>query len=413
MQRKHIGVIGVAAAVVLAAGTLISWVTPAVRAQMDGRQHGPMGQHGPGGHGPMGPQGGPPGPMGPGMGPQGGQQGPMGPGAGMPMDMARHFIEEMIPHHEDAVVMADLALAQAEHPELRELATAIKRVQTEEIEQMRGWYRQWYGTDVPPSSMPGMHAMPDPRRIDGAQPFDKAFIEDMVPHHQMAVMMTTMAEPRISQPELKALVAAMRVSQSAEIDQMRGWYEAWYGAPVPDSHGMMGQGMGPMGQGGQMGGMPHHGMGPHGMGPQQGRMARGAIRALTEADVQAIRAGEGAGLAMAAELNGLPGPRHVLDAASSLALTPEQTQAIQAIFEAMHTAARPAGDRYLAAQESLEADLRAGRITSETLRERLTTVEQLRTELALIHIEAHLRTAAMLSSEQREQYELGRGRDDR
>jgi uncharacterized protein (DUF305 family) len=177
------------------------------------------------------------------------------------MDMTRHFIEEMIPHHEDAVIMADLALAQAEHAELRELASAIKRVQTDEIAQMREWYRQWYGTDVPASSMPGMHTMPDPQHIDGAQPFDKAFIEEMIPHHQMAVMMTTMAEHGVNKPELKALVIAMRTSQSAEIDQMRRWYEAWYGAPVPDSHGPLGQGMEPMAHGDQMGIPPQHGMG--------------------------------------------------------------------------------------------------------------------------------------------------------
>jgi uncharacterized protein (DUF305 family) len=173
----------------------------------------------------------------------------MGPGAGqgMPMDMARHFIEEMIPHHEDAVVMADLALNQSEHTELRELAATIKRVQTEEIEQMREWYQQWYGSAVPPSSM--SHAMPgmadhDPRAIDGARPFDKAFIEDMIPHHQMAVMMSTMAQRGVSQPELLTLLASIRTSQAAEIEQMRAWYQGWYGAPVPSTSAMPGHDMG-------------------------------------------------------------------------------------------------------------------------------------------------------------------------
>ena len=56
---------------------------------------------------------------------------------GMVADIDRHFIEQMIPHHEDAVLMAELALTKAEHPELRELAANIKGDQSREIDQMR------------------------------------------------------------------------------------------------------------------------------------------------------------------------------------------------------------------------------------------------------------------------------------
>jgi Spy/CpxP family protein refolding chaperone len=112
---------------------------------------------------------------------------------------------------------------------------------------------------------------------------------------------------------------------------------------------------------------------------------------------------------MVAEMNGLPGPRHVLDAAASLSLTDTQISAVQEVFNAMHATALPAGERFLAAQEALEADLRAGQVTSETLRSRLSGVEQLRTELALVHITAHLRTAAILTPEQRARYDIVRG----
>jgi uncharacterized protein (DUF305 family) len=265
MRKRYGAIVGVLAASILGAGSLFYLGGGLARAQAAPDQHGsmshhgPMGQHGTmGQHGQMGQDGamsqmgqhGRMGQHGPMRQTEPGGHGPMGPGSsqGMPMDMARHFIEEMIPHHEDAVVMADLALNQAEHPELRELAEAIKRVQTEEIEQMRQWYQQWYGSAVPASSM--SHAMPgmadhDARAIDGAQPFDKAFIEDMIPHHQMAVMMSTMAQRGVEQPELKALLASIRASQAAEIEQMRGWYQAWYGTPVPSNamseHPMMGR----------------------------------------------------------------------------------------------------------------------------------------------------------------------------
>jgi uncharacterized protein (DUF305 family) len=164
-----------------------------------------------------------------------------GPGVGATVDAARWFIEEMIPHHEDAVAMADLALTRAEHQEIKDLAAAIKTSQTREIAQMRAWYQQWYGTLPQGSRMP--HRW-DTRTLTGAQPFDRAFIEQMVPHHQMAVMMATMALPRVEQPELRQLLLSIIGDQSSEISSMGQWYRAWYGGPVPGmGPGMMGGGM--------------------------------------------------------------------------------------------------------------------------------------------------------------------------
>jgi uncharacterized protein (DUF305 family) len=161
-------------------------------------------------------------------------------------DSDRRFIEVLIPHHQDAVDMADLALARAEHPEVRELATAIEATQTEEIAQMTAWYRAWYGADVPPSrmgagpgagrgfagrgrmgdpaGMKGMTGRRDPAALTRAQPFDKAFIEQMVPHHQMAVMLSAMTLPGARRPELIALLRSIVAGQSAEIRQLRAWY---------------------------------------------------------------------------------------------------------------------------------------------------------------------------------------------
>src|SRR3990167_6312526 len=61
----------------------------------------------------------------------------------------RHFIEQMIPHHDDAITMAELALTRAKRPEIKNLATAIVTAQTKENNQMRTWYQDWYGQDVP------------------------------------------------------------------------------------------------------------------------------------------------------------------------------------------------------------------------------------------------------------------------
>ncbi|MDP8923129.1 MAG: DUF305 domain-containing protein [Chloroflexota bacterium] len=374
-----------------------------------------------GGHGPM-----------MGRGPMwGGSSDQVGPRAGSPTDPAAHFIEEMIPHHEDAVVMADLALARAEHQEIRDLATTIKQTQTAEIEQMRRWYREWYGSEVRPSRMANMPMMGghDAATLDGAQPFDKAFIEAMIPHHQMAVMMSTHMQVGIDKPELHDLLQSIAASQAAEIDQMRQWYQEWYGTPVPSQASGAGSGGARMpahgmdpgtGTGMHHTGMPHHAAGaPAGAdsamagrerSPHAGTFdPNSTIRALTPSEIADIRAGAGAGLARAAELNGYPGPRHVLDLADRLGLSEEQRLAVQGVYDRMAATAPAAGQRFLDAQARLEEDLRAGTLTTEVLPTRITEAGQLQSALQSIHLEAHLATAAILTPEQIAAYDDARG----
>jgi uncharacterized protein (DUF305 family) len=159
--------------------------------------------------------------------------GMMGGGTG---DIDRHFIEQMIPHHQDAVDMADLAIGKAQHPELKALAENIKRDQTREIEQMRDWYRSWYGDDPSNANDSGMmgggmmgmmHDDVDLQDLSDSDDFDKEFIEQMIPHHEMAIMMARMLEMRSDRPEMQELARTIIRTQSNEIDQMRSWYEDW------------------------------------------------------------------------------------------------------------------------------------------------------------------------------------------
>lgn len=180
----------------------------------------------------------------------------------------RRFIIMMIPHHEDAIAMADLALTRAKHPEIKKLAQAIKTTQTRENQQMASWYKSWYGTAVPtwqPGTGMGMGRMgmqrgwaqtqppstnpnqPSPARGLGngncmgftdlealrqASDFDRAFIEQMIPHHEMGVMMAQMALARGQHPEIQSLAQAIIQGQTAEIAQMQQWYQSWYGSPT-------------------------------------------------------------------------------------------------------------------------------------------------------------------------------------
>ena len=168
-----------------------------------------------------------------------------GPGAmGLPMGMRpadQRFIVMMIPHHDGAIAMADLALTRARRPEIKALAQRIKASQSEENAQMRRWYRQWFGAAVPAwtlggpgsglgmgmgSGMPGMATSLE--ALKAAPDFDRAFIEQMIPHHRMGVMMASHAQWNSQHPELRRLQAAMVTAQSREIGQMEQWYRRWY-----------------------------------------------------------------------------------------------------------------------------------------------------------------------------------------
>lgn len=153
-----------------------------------------------------------------------------------------HFIEQMIPHHEDAITMAKLAQTKAQKSEVKQLADNIIISQGKEIDQMKTWYKNWFGKNVPASNqvmnqhgMMGGNSMhmgmmgneSDMTRLEAEADFDKAFIEEMIPHHQMAVMMASMLKGGTQRQEMKKLADDIIAAQSEEIDQMRQWYTDW------------------------------------------------------------------------------------------------------------------------------------------------------------------------------------------
>ncbi|MDQ3695504.1 MAG: hypothetical protein M3464_18075 [Chloroflexota bacterium] len=133
------------------------------------------------------------------------------------------------------------------------------------------------------------------------------------------------------------------------------------------------------------------------------------IRALTPEEIGQIERGEGAGFALPAELNGVPGPSHVLTMADELGLSSVQHTQVQAIFDEMRAAVIPAGARYLAAQQVLEADFRASTLTETDLPGRIADVFGREGELVAAHLLAHLQTAQMLTPAQIADYNRLRG----
>ena len=172
-------------------------------------------------------------------------------GCGSTMDHEAHmssakptdpmFTAEMIPHHQAAVDMSAYAATRAEHPELKALAANISSAQASEIALMKrvGKQNGWDpNAKMDHSNMEGMseHEMGmdmDPTELKTAKPFDKAYIAMMVPHHEGAIRMANHELSKGSNPEIKALAKRIISSQTVQIQQMKQWYQDWYGVRVP------------------------------------------------------------------------------------------------------------------------------------------------------------------------------------
>ena len=151
--------------------------------------------------------------------------------------------------------------------------------------------------------------------------------------------------------------------------------------------------------------------GGHGHDPAYKEQHVAGARGLSARELDDLRAGRGMGLARAAELNGYPGPRHVLDAAAdgALTLTAEQRRAVETVFAAMEREARRLGDRVVADEQALEAAFRTGAMTEAELAERVRRLAAVQGELREVHLRAHLATRAVLTDVQVARYNQIRG----
>ena len=165
-------------------------------------------------------------------------------GGDAPIDQA--FIDMMVPHHESAIAMAELAQERAEHPELQQMADDIVAAQSAEISQLKAWRGEWFGSSDTPSMeempmLPGM-SMPPGHSMSGgtmdmskevedlrdAEPFDRFFIDAMIRHHEQAVEAAEMVLAETDREEVRALATAIIDAQTREIEQLHDWRAEWY-----------------------------------------------------------------------------------------------------------------------------------------------------------------------------------------
>jgi hypothetical protein len=152
-----------------------------------------------------------------------------------------------------------------------------------------------------------------------------------------------------------------------------------------------------------------HGQQGHGAAKPYAGLQQRAIKALSETQVADLKAGRGMGLALAAELNGYPGPLHVLELGDQLRLSPEQRQRFQEQFQSMKAEAIAAGDAVLARERALDEAFARGTITPEALAVLTHEVGVAQAHLRAVHLKYHLTAADLLTGEQKRRYAELRG----
>ena len=142
--------------------------------------------------------------------------------------------------------------------------------------------------------------------------------------------------------------------------------------------------------------------------PYAGEEVR-TIKSLSPEDVAELRRGGGWGQAKAAELNGMPGPAHLLQLQDEIGLDPGQVAVIQDLFATMEAGAIAEGERLIALEQELDEQFRQRTITDQSLRDLLAEITATRGQLRYIHLAAHLATPGILTQAQIDRYNELRG----
>jgi Spy/CpxP family protein refolding chaperone len=146
----------------------------------------------------------------------------------------------------------------------------------------------------------------------------------------------------------------------------------------------------------------------HGHSPYAGLQQRG-VKALSDQQLGDLQAGRGMGLALAAELNGYPGPLHVLELADRLQLSSDQAQRVRGLYEAMKSEAIAVGEKLIAAELELDRQFAERKITPAVLASLAAQIGERQGELQAVHLKYHLTTAELLTPDQKRRYGELRG----
>lgn len=168
-----------------------------------------------------------------------------------PVEMA--FLTSMVHHHETAIEMAEIARKRGKSPFVKGLARDIVDIQEKEMEQMRSIHQRLFKAKLKPdpaghdglgltAGEAGMTHTPEVNAmLEKADPFDRAFVDEMEPHHTGAVRMAQVVLKSTDDSELRTLAEEIVSAQEGEIDRMNTFRKQEYGAPVPTPSGKDGE----------------------------------------------------------------------------------------------------------------------------------------------------------------------------
>jgi len=147
----------------------------------------------------------------------------------------------------------------------------------------------------------------------------------------------------------------------------------------------------------------------HDTGQQYAGQQERAVKALSPEQIEGLKAGKGLGYAKSAELNGWPGPLHVLELADKLSLTDEQKARMEALRQQMLSKAKPLGEEMIAAEKALDAVFSSPNPVAEEVEAATMQIASVEARLRAVHLTTHLLSAPVLSDEQKEIYQQARG----
>jgi len=133
------------------------------------------------------------------------------------------------------------------------------------------------------------------------------------------------------------------------------------------------------------------------------------IKSLSDEDIRELKAGAGWGLAKAAELNGLPGPKHILEMKKEIELTSEQERMVVTLYNDMNKEAIALGNKLIEYEKDLNNRFAERRIDEKVLDELLTEISETYKSLRHTHLSAHLKTPSILTEGQIQKYNVLRG----
>lgn len=170
-------------------------------------------------------------------------------GAKSTKTVEKSFLTGMVHHHESAIEMANIAKRRGQDPFVSRLASNIVATQEREIGQMKSIYKRLVGGQLKPDPMAhdglgltaeeaGMtHNAQTNKALEAANPFDRAFVDEMEPHHSGAVKMANVVLTKTKDSALRDLAQGIVDTQTREIKEMNAFRTKKYGGPVPAGAG--------------------------------------------------------------------------------------------------------------------------------------------------------------------------------